>query len=189
MKLIVGLGNPTAKYQKTRHNAGFMVLDKFGTDFGININENKFNGLFGRGFVWDCECLLFKPLSYMNLSGKAVREIISFFKIQEDQMIVIHDDIDVPFGVVRSRCGGGDGGHKGIRSVIDYTGFKNFYRIKLGIGKPNELENRNVQDVITEWVLSEMSSEELTVLLSSMYEGVLLRLKNIFKYLSNKGKN
>ena len=113
----------------------------------------------------------------MNLSGKSVAQAVRFFKISEEDIVVFHDDIDVPIGKVRARLGGGHGGHNGIRSIFEETGLQGFHRIKLGVGRPqsNE-EDRTVKS----WVLGRLAAEELDVLKREMFEDVLVRLQNIF---------
>ena len=112
---MVGLGNPGKNYQDTRHNAGFMVADKIAHDFSIEFNNKKFDLVFGRGFVEDSEILLAKPLAFMNRSGPPVQKLAHYFRIQCEDMLVIHDDIDLVYGRLKIKEKGGHGGHNGIR--------------------------------------------------------------------------
>ncbi len=177
MKLLVGLGNPGPKYETTRHNAGFLVIDLLAEDAGISWESgtNRFGGEMARGNLHGEACILLKPMTFMNLSGKSVGEVMRFLKIEAQDVVVLHDEMDVPAGKVKARVGGGAGGHNGIRSIIECTGNAEFHRIKLGVGRPPE------QWAGADWVLGEMSDEELLVLQKDMLEGVNLRLKQIFE--------
>ena len=184
MKLIVGLGNPGQQYLFSRHNAGFIAVDLLAEKFGIACAERRFDGLFGRGTVFQKDCLLLKPLTFMNLSGKSVAQAIRFYKIPEEDIIVLHDDIDVPIGKVRARLGGGHGGHNGIRSIFDEAGIRGFHRVKLGVGRPLlDGENRTVSN----WVLANLAEDELLSLRKEMFDDVLIRLQNIFAQPASSG--
>ena len=136
MKLIVGLGNPGKKYEHTRHNMGFDVVDLFSELAEIDIDKEAFKGLVGRGKVFDEDVYLLKPQTYMNLSGESVREIVSYFKIPTEDIIVIYDDLDLEPGKIRIRLSGSSGGHKGIQNIIENLGTEEIKRIRIGIGKP-----------------------------------------------------
>ena len=136
MKLIVGLGNPGKKYEHTRHNMGFDTIDLFSELAKIDIDKEAFKGLVGRGKVFDEDVYLLKPQTYMNLSGESVREIVSYFKIPTEDIIVIYDDLDLEPGKIRLRLSGSSGGHKGIQNIIENLGTENIKRIRIGIGKP-----------------------------------------------------
>ncbi|MDX9871984.1 MAG: aminoacyl-tRNA hydrolase [Clostridia bacterium] len=136
MKLIVGLGNPGARYQESRHNLGFMVIDKLAAKWGFDIHVKKHKALSGQG-VWNGQkIMLAKPQTYMNLSGEAVLEIIHFYHDKIDDLIVIHDDLDLDFGRIRFREGGGTGGHKGLHSISGLLNSPEYARLKIGIGRP-----------------------------------------------------
>jgi PTH1 family peptidyl-tRNA hydrolase len=135
-KLIVGLGNPGTRYQWTRHNAGFMVLDRFSHVSGIQINRKCFSGVGGEGSWKGLRLFLLKPQTYMNLSGKSVAEAMRFYKIPVENLIVIHDDLDLSFGKAKIKQGGGHGGHNGLRSLISDIGNRDFVRIRIGIDRP-----------------------------------------------------
>jgi PTH1 family peptidyl-tRNA hydrolase len=176
VKLIVGLGNPGPKYEKTRHNAGFLILDQLLTHAGGKWDQEKFQGVIGKGQLNGETCLFVKPMTFMNVSGKCVGPLAHFYKIEPKDIIAIYDDIDVPSGKVKARVGGSAGGHNGIKSLIEDLGSENFHRIKLGVGKPVGI---GAQDVVKTWVLSPFSKEELEHMQKSMFEDVLVRLQNI----------
>lgn len=136
MFVIVGLGNPEKKYEKTRHNIGFDVIDALAYKYNININEKKHKALCGSGVIEGTKVLLVKPLTYMNLSGESVREVINFYKIDpESELLIIFDDISLAPGNIRVRKKGSAGGHNGIKSIIAHAGTQNFMRIKVGVGE------------------------------------------------------
>lgn len=134
--LIVGLGNPGKRYEKTRHNIGFMALEKLAARLKIDLKQKSFEALWGKGAVDGQNVLLAEPQTFMNLSGTAVRQLQSFFKMDISNLIVIHDDLDLPFGSVRLKAGGGTAGHKGLASIESNLGTSGFMRVRLGIGKP-----------------------------------------------------
>jgi len=175
VKLIVGLGNPGPKYETTRHNAGFLVLDELAERFNLPWEGTQFSAEISRGDVLGEKCLLIKPQTFMNRSGLSVGAAMRFFKIPAGDVVVLHDDLDVPKGTVRARVGGGHGGHNGIRSMITETGVADFHRIKLGIGKSD-----NPAMEVTDWVLGRFSDEELKTLSEDMVPAALSRLKGIF---------
>jgi PTH1 family peptidyl-tRNA hydrolase len=135
-KLIVGLGNPGAKYQGTRHNAGFMVLDRLADSIRVSVDRTKFTSLYGEGTLLGERLVLLKPQTFMNLSGRAVAEAARFYKIPPPDIIVVHDELDLPFGQIRLKEGGGHGGHNGLRSIITEFGSAEFLRLRVGIGRP-----------------------------------------------------
>ena len=136
VRLVVGLGNPGDAYVKTRHNAGFMVVDEVAEAFSIPLVKRKFDTIFGRGFVDGVEIILVKPMAFMNLSGPPVQKIANYFRILCEDMLVVHDDIDLAFGRLKINEKGGDGGHKGVRSLIDAFGGGDFVRLRIGVGRP-----------------------------------------------------
>ena len=133
MKLIVGLGNPGKEYEGTRHNCGFMVVDELANKLNTEINQNKFKGLYTKVKYHGEDVILLKPQTYMNLSGESVIAAMNFFKLDKEDIIVIYDDMDLPFGDIRIREKGSSGGHNGIKSIISHIG-EEFIRIKCGIG-------------------------------------------------------
>lgn len=136
MKLIVGLGNPGARYAGTRHNMGFLVVDALAQRAGVEINRERFESLLGRGEISDVPVILAKPLTFMNLSGRSVAQIVRYFGIGAEDILIVHDDMDFPVGDVRIKAGGGAGGHKGLLSIIDHLGEADFARVRVGIGRP-----------------------------------------------------
>jgi PTH1 family peptidyl-tRNA hydrolase len=134
--LIIGLGNPGRDYAETRHNVGFMVLDAVAEKIGIPFNKVKFKAIFANGKYAGQQVVLVKPQTFMNLSGQAVSSLVSFFKVPNDRILVIHDDLDLPLGTLRIRPGGGAGGQKGVQSIMDKLGTPEFSRIRFGIGRP-----------------------------------------------------
>lgn len=134
MYIIAGLGNPGSKYENTRHNMGFKAIDAMASEFGIDVNRAKFKGLIGEGRIGSEKVILLKPQTYMNLSGQSVREIMNFYKIPEENLIVIYDDFDLPIGSIRVRKSGGPGTHNGMKSVIQELGSRKFPRVRVGIG-------------------------------------------------------
>ncbi len=156
--LLVGLGNPGKRYESTRHNIGFMVLEKIAAGLEIELKQKSFDALWGKGAVSGKNVLLAKPQTYMNLSGTAVRRLQSFFKTETSNLIVIHDDLDLPFGSVRLKAGGGTAGHKGLASIESNLGTSDFMRVRLGIGKPVDKSR------IEGYVLEPFRKEEQDVL-------------------------
>jgi peptidyl-tRNA hydrolase, PTH1 family len=135
-KLIVGLGNPGSKYLWTRHNAGFMVLDELARRAGIPVTRKTFSGLYGEGAYRGERLLLLKPQTFMNLSGRSVNPALHFHRLSLQDLIVIHDDIDIPFGRIKLKEGGGHAGHNGLRSLMQELGGGQFARIRVGVGRP-----------------------------------------------------
>lgn len=156
-KLIVGLGNPGSKYQWTRHNAGFMVLDRFCQSAGIAVTRKNFSGLYGEGPFQGERILLLKPQTFMNLSGRSVAQALTFHKLSIQDLIVIHDDLDILYGRVKLKEGGGHSGHNGLRSLLQELGGGQFLRVRVGIGRP-------LHEDVADYVLSNFSREELALL-------------------------
>ncbi len=134
--LLVGLGNPGREYRDNRHNIGFMVVDELSAQFGISLTRVQSRSLVGIGIREEKRVILAKPQTYMNLSGQAVTGLTRFYKILPDCLLVIHDDMDLPFGTLRIRPSGGSGGQKGLASIIEQLGTDGFPRMRLGIGRP-----------------------------------------------------
>ena len=153
--LIAGLGNPEAKYEGTRHNAGFAALDSLADKWGISVSKAKFQGLWGQGEVDGHKVVLLKPLTYMNLSGDSIAPLAGFFKIPADHVLVLCDDITQAPGKLRIRPSGSAGGHNGLKSIIARLGGENFPRIRIGVGaKP-----RPDYD-LADWVLGKFPPED-----------------------------
>ena len=154
MKLIFGLGNPGKKYEGTRHNMGFMTLDKLADKHGIAVNEGRLKGLSGSGVIEGEKVFLIKPQTFMNLSGECVRAYMDYYKLTPDDIIIIYDDIDLDPGQIRIRARGSAGSHNGMKSVIKHMGVQEFPRVRVGVGhKP---ENWDLAD----YVLSHFEGED-----------------------------
>lgn len=136
MYCIVGLGNPGKRYAETRHNVGFILVDHLAETFQVALSRKKWDSLIGRGYIGQEEVLLAKPLTYMNRSGLAVSQILHFHKISTRDLLVVHDDLDLPLGRIKIVRSGGSGGHKGVASIIEALGTQEFSRLKVGIGRP-----------------------------------------------------
>lgn len=152
MYLVVGLGNPGREYANTRHNVGFKVIDCISERLGFNISKERFKGMFGEYIVGGEKVIFLKPLTYMNLSGESLIEAASFYKIPLENIIVVYDDMAVDTGRIRLRPSGSDGGHNGMKSIINHLGTKEFKRIRVGIGKAPRS--------IVDYVLGNFTSEE-----------------------------
>ena len=138
MYLIVGLGNPEEDYSNTRHNMGFNVINKLAEKYEIDVIRKKHKSLMGKGEIEGEKVILLKPQTYMNLSGEAVKDCYDFYKIEEDKLIVIYDDIDINPGIIRLRKVGGTGTHNGMKSVVHELNTQKFARVRIGIGKPED---------------------------------------------------
>jgi peptidyl-tRNA hydrolase, PTH1 family len=155
--LVAGLGNPGAEYADTRHNAGFMVIDTLAAAHKIAVERKKFNVVYGRGRIEGVEVLLAKPQAYMNRSGPPLRQLAEYFRIQHEAVIVIHDDIDIAFERLKIKEKGGDGGHKGIKSLIEAFGGDQFVRLRVGVGRSDTGSN------VVGHVLGRFSPDELSL--------------------------
>jgi len=170
MKLIAGLGNPGRNYEKSRHNLGFLCVNYFARTHGIKLNKSQGRARTGTGSVAGIEVLLARPQTHMNLSGQSIIRLVDKFHISLDDLIVIHDDLDLPTGKIRIRRGGGPGGHKGVESIFTELGSPDFNRIRVGIGRPlttGELSEIPEDDII-DYVLSEFSPEEKKIITESI---------------------
>ena len=156
MKLFVGLGNPGEKYKLTRHNIGFMVLDKFIQQSSVKGWDKKFDSFFNKIIIDQKSIILLKPLTFMNLSGYAVQKVKNFYGIDTKNIVIIHDDIDLELGKIKLKKGGGDGGHNGLKSIIKLIGSE-FNRIRIGIGRPEKIS-------VSSYVLNNFREEEVSLL-------------------------
>ncbi|MEO6975896.1 MAG: aminoacyl-tRNA hydrolase [Gallionella sp.] len=139
IRLIVGLGNPGREYETTRHNAGFLWVDELAREQKLNFkSEAKFHGLTARGQLHEHEVLLLKPQTFMNVSGRSVVALALFYKILPNQILVVHDELDLPPGSAKLKLGGGHGGHNGLKDIIAQLGSKDFWRLRVGIGHPGD---------------------------------------------------
>ncbi|MBI4790971.1 MAG: aminoacyl-tRNA hydrolase [Chloroflexi bacterium] len=137
MKLIVGLGNPGARYAHSRHNAGFMIVDRFARVHELDFARKRFNALIAEGKVGGQRVMVAKPQTFMNSSGEAVGKLFGFYKIAPHDLLIIYDDLDLPLGKIRLRANGSSGGHHGMESIIARIGTSDFPRLRAGIGRPN----------------------------------------------------
>ena len=173
MKLIVGLGNPGKKYEGTRHNMGFMAIDLLSDQAQLDVDKEVFHGLMGRGKIFDQDVILFKPTTYMNLSGTAVQEVVHYFKIAIEDIVVIYDDMALPVGSIRLRKEGSSGGHKGMQNIIDCLSTEEIKRIRVGIGEPGDNDN-------IDFVLSKPLKDEMP-LISEAIEDAVRAVKEYLK--------
>lgn len=166
MYLIVGLGNPTREYDRTRHNVGFETLDVLAEELNTSIGENKFKGCCAKGVIGGEKVILLKPQTFMNLSGESVRAAADFYKIDPEHIIVIYDDISLEVGQLRIRSKGSAGGHNGIKNIIAHLGTQEFPRIKVGVGaKPPRMD-------LADYVLSRFSAEDRVKMEEAFKEAV-----------------
>ena len=182
MKLIVGLGNPGKKYENTRHNMGFMAVDLLSDQANIDVDKEVFHGLMGRGKIYEQDVILFKPTTFMNLSGTAVQEVVHYFKIDLEDIVVIYDDMALEPGTIRLRKEGSSGGHKGMQNIIDCLSTEQIKRIRIGIGEPGE------NDTI-DFVLSKPLKDEMPVIeeaIANAVRAVKEMLKSDFDRAMNK---
>ncbi len=161
VKLIVGLGNPGQQYEKTRHNAGFLFLDRLIRKYGsVWVRESRFDGFVAQLEVGSSKVILLKPSTFMNRSGHAVGKIVRYYKILPEEVLVIHDDLDFEVGLIKLKKGGGHAGHNGLRDIIAHLGSKEFYRLRVGVGRPK------LSELVVDYVLSNPSKKELSLILS-----------------------
>ena len=157
MKLIVGLGNPGKEYEKTRHNAGFMVIDNFAKEKNVEITKKKYDGLYAELNINDEKVILLKPQTYMNLSGESVKKYVNFYKINKEDILVINDDLDLKVGKLRLKRGGQSAGHNGLKNIALNLNTDNFKRLKIGISNNKMIDTKD-------YVLGKFSKEELEIL-------------------------
>lgn len=186
-KVIVGLGNPGQEYLHTRHNIGFIALEQFSSKHNILFfNEKRHYSLIGKGFinkVQNFEVICVKPQTYMNLSGKAIKSIFEKYQnLDPTDLIIIHDDVDLSFGKIKIKLGGGDGGHKGVHSIINELGSNNFIRVRIGIGRSQS--NQSVR----EYVLSNFLKCEMDIL-NKILTAVTSILEDIVTFNVNYAMN
>ena len=188
IKLIVGLGNPTAEYEHTRHNAGFWFLDELAWQWKAAFkNEKKFFGDVARVARAEGDVWLLKPDTYMNLSGKAVQALANFYKIQPEEILVVHDELDIDCGAIRFKLGGGNGGHNGLKDIQAKLGTPQFYRLRLGIGHPGD------KHLVVGFVLNKPSAAERELIdraiaksLRAMDDVMAGRQEDAVRYLHSK---
>ena len=175
MYLIVGLGNPENEYSKTRHNMGFNVINKIAKEYKIDVTQKKYEGLFGTGDIEGQKVILLKPQTFMNDSGKSVIKFKNFYKISDENCLVIYDDIDLEKASIRIRKKGSPSSHNGMKSVTEYLGTQNFPRIRVGIGKPE------YKDDLINYVIGKIPKEEQELL----EQGVEKAKEAVIEFIKN----
>lgn len=153
MKIIAGLGNPGQKYDKTKHNTGFMTMDHYLDEKGLSLDKDKFEGLWTKQKINGEDVILLEPQTYMNESGRSVSQVANFFKVDPEDILIIQDDMDMPIGKIRIRVNGKSGGHNGIKSIIRDLGTEKFNRLKIGIRHPKNA-------TVVSWVLTPFNDEQ-----------------------------
>lgn len=174
MKLIVGLGNPGPKYQHTRHNVGFMAVERLAEKLGASRPVQKYDAIAAEAKIGDEPAWIIQPQTFMNLSGRSVAGFCRFYKLKAADMVVLHDEIDLPLGRIRIKQGGGVAGHNGLRSIVADTGTEDFYRIRMGVGRPLDARMQ-----VVDWVLQPFAadeSERVTALVEAAGEAVVALL-------------
>ena len=174
MKLIVGLGNPGKEYENTRHNIGFMAIDNYVKLHNLGGFKEKFNGMYLKYQLGDEQVILLKPLSFMNLSGDVVRRYVDYFKIDINDILVIHDDLDMPVGKIKIKVGGSSGGHNGIKDISTKLGTEDFKRLKVGIANNKMMDTKD-------YVLGRFGKEEKDLIDKAIKETGPI-LDDYFKY-------
>ena len=157
--LVTGLGNPGDAYAKTRHNAGFMVVDETAAAYSVSISKKKYEALYGSGTIEGERAILVKPMAYMNLSGVPVKRLADYYKIPVSRLLIIHDDIDLSYGRLKIKEKGGHGGHRGVKSIIEAFGNDEFIRLRIGIGRSGTPEMS-----VSDHVLGSFNTQEFQVL-------------------------
>ena len=180
--LLVGLGNPEPKYLGNRHNIGFMVIDELAREAGIQLSRTKFNGVYGTGHLEGRSVVLLKPQTYMNLSGRSVTPASRFFSVAPDSILVSHDELDLPFGTVRLKIGGGHAGHNGLRSMQADLGTNAFHRLRIGIGRP-------AKGSVSNFVLSDFAPGDEQAWLPDLIERSVAALRSAVREGTRKAMN
>jgi PTH1 family peptidyl-tRNA hydrolase len=175
-RLIVGLGNPGEEYQHTRHNMGFVVVDRLSEAHQIPLDKHKFDVVFGRGKMGSHAVILAQPMTFMNRCGPAVRDLTRFYDLSMQDVLVIHDDIDLVFGKMKIKEKGGDGGHNGVKSLIEAWGSGAFTRLRIGIGRPQ------TQQAVRAYVLGRFDAQQ-----EALLEDVIFRAKDAVETIRLKG--
>jgi PTH1 family peptidyl-tRNA hydrolase len=174
MHIIVGLGNPDKKYTDTRHNIGFTAVDKIHEHYLFPNFREKFNGLISKGKIHGQDVILVKPMTYMNLSGQCVGEVIRFYKCPIENVVVLHDDLDLPFAKIKTKVAGGNGGHNGLKSITSHIG-NNYRRIKIGIDRPKNKAG------VANYVLKQFSKDEKNAIKNKLAPNIATYIKLILE--------
>ncbi|MNH88550.1 Peptidyl-tRNA hydrolase [compost metagenome] len=178
MKCFVGLGNPGKQYEMNRHNVGFMAIDRFAAKWGITSFQNKGRALLGEGNIQGTKVFLLKPMTYMNLSGEALRAFMDFYKADLEDITILYDDMDTPYSQIRLRYQGSSGGHNGIKSIIQHVGTQSFNRIRIGVSRP--APGRNIADYVLD-NFTKLEVKELDQVLDQTCEAMEFSLKESFE--------
>lgn len=182
MKLIIGLGNIGKEYENTRHNAGFMAIDRLADKLEMSFNQEKFSAYFAKKKINQEDVILLKPTTFMNNSGIALRQCMDFYKIDPEDILVLYDDMDMPVGKLRLRQKGSAGGHNGIKSIISHIGTQEFDRIRIGIGKDKMIP-------VVDWVLGKFTPqqmEELNTALDQASQAAFFSISHSFSDTMNR---
>ncbi len=179
MYLIIGLGNPGPRYELARHNIGFLVADNLAEKQRIALAQSKHRALYGEGEIEGCQVVIAKPMTYMNNSGQAAKLLLSAFKIFPKQVLVIHDDIDLPLGKIKVKTKGGDAGQLGVRSIAEKFGTDQFYRVRVGVGRPDD------QGDIVDYVLTSFTEAE-TRLLNEVIEEAITKVEETLMEMNKR---
>ena len=185
MHLFVGTGNPTPDSEHNRHNIGFKVIDAINKKFSLSKQKPKFKGLLTTGIIEDEKIYAIKPLTFMNNSGICIRELLEYFKIDVEDVIVFHDDLDIEFGKIKAKFGGSDAGHNGIASIDKFIG-KDYSRVRLGIGKPK------TKMEVSDYVLQNFDEEEINnieQILENITESISILIKKKLDLFSSTVNN
>jgi PTH1 family peptidyl-tRNA hydrolase len=180
--LIVGLGNPGPRYAGNRHNVGFMALERLADDARIDATRKKFKGLFGAGEIERERVVMLAPQTFMNLSGQSVQPCAAFFDVSPPQIIVIHDELDLPFGTIRLKIGGGHAGHNGLRNIVAQLGTNTFVRLRVGIGRPQH-------GSVSDFVLSDFSAGDERAWLPDLLERSADAIRLVLREGARKAMN
>lgn len=170
-KLVIGLGNPGEEYKNNRHNIGFIILDKIAESLSVDFDNHKKKSLYARGKKGDIQYILLKPQTFMNLSGESAIYISKFFNVSVEDIFVIYDDMDLPFGTFKIKKGGSSGGHNGIKSLIAQLQSEDFFRIRIGIGRPS------FGNKVNDYVLSSFSKSEREIIDNDISDKVIEAVK------------
>ena len=185
MLLFVGLGNPTPDSENNRHNVGFKIIDRINKEFGLSKQKPKFKGLLTTGNIGSQKVYAIKPLTFMNNSGICIRELIEYFKIDAEDVVVFHDDLDVEFGKIKTKFGGSSAGHNGIASIDKFIG-KDYSRVRIGIGKPKT----NIE--VSEFVLQNFDEDEIEgveKILNDITDSILILIEKKLDLFSSTVNN
>lgn len=183
IKLVVGLGNPGRQYENTRHNAGYLFLDDLAIDLGCSwVSESRFEGLLAEGSIASAKVLLLKPGTFMNRSGQSVGKLVRYYKLQPEEILVVHDELDFSVGVAKLKKDGGHAGHNGLRDIIAHLGSGAFYRLRIGIGRPEA--GKSVADYVLstpakkEWEMMRESFDYCSGFMPQMITGDMASVMN-----------